>query len=114
MILDRFNADSMPAPAVPLSHGVLAGGWLYTAGMVARAPDGSIIVDNAQSATQQCLENMEAVLATRGADRNAVVRITVYLDQIADYGAMNLAFDDFFAGVVPARTTIQAGALGLG
>jgi 2-iminobutanoate/2-iminopropanoate deaminase len=114
MKLDIFNADHLAAPTVPLSHGVLAGGWLHVAGMVARTPTGEIIADDAASATRQCLENMEAVLRTRGIDRRSVVKVTVYLVDFADYGAMNRAFEEFFGGTYPARTTIQAGGLGLG
>ena len=114
MTLDIFNADELAAPTVPLSHGVLAGGWLHVAGMVARTPAGEIIGDDVVDATLQCLKNMEAVLRTRGLDRRSVVKVTVYLVDFADYGAMNLAFEEFFGGTYPARTTIQAGGLGLG
>jgi 2-iminobutanoate/2-iminopropanoate deaminase len=114
MPLDIFNADTMAAPKVPLSHGVLAGGWLHVAGMVARTSDGSIVEDDVLQATLQCLENMEAVLATRGADRRAVVKVNVYLADFGDYGKMNQAFEQFFTSGYPARTTIQAGALGIG
>jgi 2-iminobutanoate/2-iminopropanoate deaminase len=114
MTLDIFNAATMAPPKVPLSHGVLAGGWLHVAGMVARTSDGTIIEDDVVRATLQCLDNMEAVLATREADRRSVVKVNVYLVDFADYGAMNKAFEEFFDGTYPARTTIQAGGLGLG
>lgn len=114
MSLDIFNADTMAPPKVPLSHGVLAGGWLHVAGMVARTSDGSIVEDDVLQATLQCLENMEAVLVTRGADRRSVVKVNVYLADFGDYGKMNQAFEQFFTGGYPARTTIQAGALGIG
>lgn len=114
MTLDKFNADTMAAPKVPLSHGVLAGGWLHVAGMVARSPEGEILAGDIVAATRQCLENMEAVLATRGADRTSVVKVTVYLVDFADYPGMNTAFEEFFDSPYPARTTIQAGGLGLG
>jgi 2-iminobutanoate/2-iminopropanoate deaminase len=82
--------------------------------MVARTNTGEIIADDVAAATIQCLENMEAVLRTRGLDRRSVVKLTVYLVDFADYGAMNRAFEVFFSGTYPARTTIQAGGLGLG
>jgi 2-iminobutanoate/2-iminopropanoate deaminase len=114
MTLDKFNADTMAAPKVPLSHGVVAGGWLHVAGMVARGQGGEIVEEDIVAATLQCLENMEAVLATRGADRTAVVKVNVYLSDFGDYPAMNKAFEEFFASPYPARTTIEAGGLGIG
>ncbi|MGH3757516.1 RidA family protein [Actinophytocola sp.] len=114
MTLDKFNADTMAAPKVPLSHGVVAGGWLHVSGMVARAPGGEIVDGDIVAATRQCLENMEAVLATREVDRTSVVKLNVYLTDFGDYAGMNQAFEEFFDSPYPARTTIQAGALGIG
>ncbi|WP_396448826.1 RidA family protein [Actinomadura sp.] len=114
MTLDKFNADTMAAPKVPLSHGVVVGDWLHVSGMVARARSGEIVEGDIVASTRQCLENMEAVLATRGADRTSVVKVNVYLVDFADYAGMNKAFEEFFESPYPARTTIQAGALGIG
>lgn len=114
MTVDKFNATGMAAPTVPLSHGVRAGGWLQVSGMVARTSTGEILEDDIVGATLQCLHNMEAVLATRDADRSRVTKVTVYLVDFADYQGMNRAFEEFFDQPYPARTTLQAGGLGLG
>ena len=114
MTLDKFNADTLAAPKVPLSHGVVAGDWLHVSGMVARTRSGEIVTGDIVASTRQCLENMEAVLATRGVNRTSVVKVNVYLADFGDFGGMNQAFEEFFESPYPARTTIQAGALGIG
>lgn len=114
MTIRRFAARRLAQPAVPLSHGVLAGGWLHVSGMVARTATGEINTSGARPATRQCLENMEAVLQEVGADRSHAVKVQVYLVDFGDYAEMNAAFQEFFYDGLPARTTIQAGGLGLG
>jgi 2-iminobutanoate/2-iminopropanoate deaminase len=99
---------------VPLSHGVIAAGWLYISGMVPRTPTGEIIESDTRSATLQCLENLLDVVVSAGGTRQSIVKTNVYLADFADYGAMNEAYTQFFPGKPPARTTIEAGGLGIG
>jgi 2-iminobutanoate/2-iminopropanoate deaminase len=82
--------------------------------MVARTRAGEIVTGDIVASTRQCLENMEAVLATRGVNRTSVVKVNVYLSDFGDFAGMNQAFEEFFESPYPARTTIQAGALGIG
>jgi 2-iminobutanoate/2-iminopropanoate deaminase len=112
--ITHLNGKGLPAPKVPLSHGVVAGGCLYVSGMVPRMPDGTIVEGDTKRATLLCLENLLDVVETAGGTREDIVKTNVYLADFADYGAMNEAYDEFFGGTPPARTTIQAGALGIG
>ena len=110
----HLNGKGLPTPKVPLAHGVVADGWLSVSGMVPRRPDGTIIEGDSKQATLQCLENLLDVVETAGGTREDIVKTNVYLADFADYGAMNEAYAQFFGGRPPARTTIQAGALGIG
>jgi 2-iminobutanoate/2-iminopropanoate deaminase len=112
--ITHLNGKGMPAPKVPLSHGVIAGGCLYVSGMVPRMADGTIIEGDTKRATLQCLENMLDVVETAGGTIGDIVKTNVYLADFADYAAMNEAYVEFFGDPPPARTTIQAGALGIG
>jgi 2-iminobutanoate/2-iminopropanoate deaminase len=112
--LKRIQGRGLPPSRAPLSHGVVAGGWLYVSGMVARRPhDLTIIEDDPVKATTQCLENMLAVVEAAGGGPEDVVKVSVFLASMADYEAMNTAYRKFFAGVFPARTTVEA-VLGVG
>jgi 2-iminobutanoate/2-iminopropanoate deaminase len=109
-----LNGKGLSPPTVPLAHGVVAGGWLYISGMVPRMPDGMILEGDTKRATLQCLENLLDVVETAGGTRGDIVKTNVYLADFSDYGAMNEAYVEFFGSKPPARTTIQAGALGIG
>ena len=110
----RFAAGGLPEPTVPLSHGVVAGDWLHISGMVPRKPDGEIVEEDIRSATLQCLENLLDVVRSAGATMSEIVKTSVFLASFDDYQGMNAAFEEFFEGTYPARTTIEAGRLGIG
>ena len=112
--IERITARGLPKPTVPLSHGVLAGDLLHISGMVPRKPDGEIIEDDIRTATLQCLDNLLAVLRSVGGKKADVVKISVFLDTFDDYAGMNVVFEEFFEGTYPARTTVEAGRLGIG
>jgi 2-iminobutanoate/2-iminopropanoate deaminase len=112
-VLNRIQGRNLPPPTVPLSQGVLAGGWLYVSGMVARRPEDRVIIEEINSATRQCLDNVLAVVEAAGGGKQDIVKLTVYLARQSDYAAMNAVFTEYFDGTYPARTTIEA-VLGLG
>ena len=60
------------------------------------------------------LKNLDAVLKEAGSDSSLVLRTTVYLADIADFAAMNAAYELHFGNTKPARATLQAAALPLG
>jgi 2-iminobutanoate/2-iminopropanoate deaminase len=82
--------------------------------MVPRMADGTIIENDTRRATLLCLENLLDVVETAGGKLEDIVKTNVYLADFTDYGAMNEAYVEFFGERPPARTTIQAGALGIG
>lgn len=113
MTVERIQGRNLPSPTVPLTQGVLAGGWLYVSGMVARRPNDRIIIEEIYAATRQCLDNVLAVVETAGGRKQDIVKLNVYLARQSDYAAMNSVFAEYFEGAYPARTTIEA-VLGLG
>lgn len=57
------------------------------------------------------LKNLSAVLEAAGSDLAHVAKTTVYLTALADFGEMNAAYGEAFAGHTPARATVQVAAL---
>lgn len=93
-----------------------AGGLLFLAGVSARLPDGTIagvardaggtIGHDVAQQLRAIIANITATLATRGATLADLVDITVYLTDMADYGAMNAEYNTWFGADGPARTTV--------
>jgi 2-iminobutanoate/2-iminopropanoate deaminase len=90
---------------------VRAGDLLFTSGQLPARPSGELVADDIHAATRQCLENVRRVLEAGGASLEDVVKVTVFLTDMADFAAMNEAYSALFSGVPPARTCVQVAAL---
>ena len=114
--MDKQIVTTKEAPAAvgPYSQAVCAGGFVFTAGQVGLDPaTGKLVGDDIASQTRRALENLEAILEAAGSCLCHAVKTTVYLADIADFGAMNAVYAEFFPKEPPARATLQA-ALPLG
>jgi 2-iminobutanoate/2-iminopropanoate deaminase len=104
------------APTVgPFSLAVAAEPLLFLSGQLGLDPATNRLIAGGISAEcAQIFRNLEAVLSSAGKSLDDVVKTTVYLADIADYGAMNEVYRGAFAAPYPARTAIAVAALPLG
>ncbi len=107
------NTKNAPAAIGPYSQGILAAGnTCYVSGQLPINPaTGEFAGDDIKSQTRQSLENIKAILAEAGMDMTNVVKTTVLLSDIADFGAMNEVYGEFFTSDCPARAAFQVAAL---
>lgn len=111
---DALNAPS-GATVGPYSHAVRAGELLFLSGQTPIDPaTGALRTGDVGAQAEQCLENLFAVLAAAGLGPDDVVKVNVYLVDMADFAAMNAAYARRFAPPYPARTTVGVAALPLG
>ena len=107
--------DQAPAAVGAYSQAVLVTGGrtLYTSGQVALDPASGEMVGagDVVEEAKQVMKNLAAVLAAAEMDFSNVVRATIYLADIADFGKVNEIYASHFAGDPPARACVQAGAL---
>ena len=104
------------APSVgPFSAAVRAGDLLFLSGQIAldRAT-GKLVAGDIGAQTEQIFANISAVLEAAGKSFDDVMKTTVYLADMKDFGAMNTVYARYFQTPYPARTTIQAAGLPLG
>ena len=104
------------APSVgPFSAAVRAGDLLFLSGQVALDPaTGKLVSGDIGAQTEQIFANISAVLEAAGKSFDDVMKTTVYLADMKDFGAMNTVYARYFQTPYPARTTIQAAGLPLG
>jgi len=97
-----------PTPAGPYSHGVVANGFLFTAGFGPQDPaTGKVVPGGVGEQTAQVLRNIQAVVAEAGATMEDVIKTTAHLQDLKrDFAAYNLAYAEFFSGPYPVRTTV--------
>jgi len=106
------STDEAPAAVGAYSQATTDGDLLFTAGQIPLTPDGELR-DDAPVAeqTELALDNLTAVLAEGGAEPADVLKVTVFLDDIADFDEMNETYATYFDDEPPARSAVEAGAL---
>jgi 2-iminobutanoate/2-iminopropanoate deaminase len=115
MTRNAITTDELPAPAGPFSVAVHGHDLLFLSGQVAQDPaTGELIDGDTGRQTEQILANLAVVLAAAGKTLGDVVRVGVYLTDMADFAAMNEVYGRHFTAPYPARTTIGVAALPLG
>jgi 2-iminobutanoate/2-iminopropanoate deaminase len=116
MMTKQVVATDKVAPAVgPFSAAIISNGILYSSGQIALDPaTARFSGDDVAEQTRQVFRNLAAVLEAGGKSLADVVKATVYLADMADFGAMNAVYAEHFEKPFPARTTTQAAALPLG
>jgi reactive intermediate/imine deaminase len=107
-----ISTDEAPAAVGAYSQGTTTGDLVFTAGQIALTPTGEFLDDAPVAAqTEQALENVMAVLAAEGAGPGDVLKVTVFLADIADFDEMNETYATFFDDEPPARSAVEVGAL---
>lgn len=98
----------------PYSHGLTDGRTVWTSGQIPLMAGGTLAGGGIAGQTRQALDNLTAVLEAGGATLRDVVKTTVYLQDMADFAAVNVIYAEYFADHKPARSTVQVAALPLG
>jgi 2-iminobutanoate/2-iminopropanoate deaminase len=110
--ISSVETDKAPAAIGPYSQGIVAGGFLFTAGQIALDPvSGQIVSNDVADQTERVLANLSAVLTAAGCSWNDVVKTTVYLHDMADFPRVNEIYGKTLGTARPARSTVQVSAL---
>ena len=106
------STPSAPGAIGPYSQAIRAGDFLFVSGQIPIDPGtGAPIDGGVADQTRRVLDNLGAILAAAGASFDRVVKTTVYLADMSEFGAMNEVYATYFPQPAPARATIQAAAL---
>ena len=112
MSVRAVSTESAPVAIGPYSQGIIAGGFLYTAGQIALDPSTTQVVEgDVVAQTKRVLQNLEAVLAAAGASWKDVVKTTVFLQDMKDFPRMNEVYSAVMGDARPARSTVQVAGL---
>jgi reactive intermediate/imine deaminase len=113
-IPQAVNTAEAPAPVGPYNQAVRVGELLFCSGQIALDPATGAMVGggDVEAETRQVLANLRAVLVAGGSAPEKVVRTTVFLADLADFGRVNALYAELFDGAVaPARACVQVAAL---
>lgn len=105
-----ISTSEAPAAVGAYSQATTNGDVIVTAGQLPLTPDGELLDDaSVGQQTRQCLENVEAILASEGGSLEDVLKTTVFLDDIEDFEEFNEVYSGFFDEEPPARSAVEVG-----
>ena len=105
--------EKAPAPIGPYNQAVLKGNILYTSGQIAIHPKtGELVTANIEEETHQVMHNIKAVLEAAGMTFENVVKTTIFIMNMSDFGCINTVYGSYFnEKTAPARETVQVACL---
>ncbi|WP_077611239.1 RidA family protein [Clostridium sp. Marseille-P2415] len=104
--------EKAPAAIGPYSQGIRGGDYVFVSGQLPIDPaTGAFAGEDIAAQTRQSLTNIKSILESGGLSMANVVKTTVLLKNISDFGAMNEVYATFFEGACPARAAFEVAAL---
>jgi len=109
---ETVTTENAPGAIGPYSQAVKAGGMVFCSGQIPIDPaTGEFVSQVVAEQTEQVLKNLSEVLKAAGTSLDNVVKTTVFLADMNDFGEMNEVYGRYFSDNKPARATVQAARL---
>jgi 2-iminobutanoate/2-iminopropanoate deaminase len=110
--VEHVKTEHAPTAIGPYSQGIIANGFLYSAGQIALDPaSGQMVESEIVAQTERVMQNLENILEAAGARWSDVVKTTVYLHDLADFPTVNEIYGRRIGDARPARSTVQVAGL---
>jgi len=107
-----IRTTDAPQAIGPYSQAVEANGFVFVSGQIPLDPKtGYLIPGGIREQVKQVMENGKAILAAAGCGMDRVVKTTIYLRNIGDFGAVNEVYGSYFPAEPPARATVEVSRL---
>ena len=108
-----IKTDQAPLPIGPYNQAVVFNGMVFVSGQIALHPvTGDLVLDTIEIETRQVLDNVKAVLEASGSSLDKVLKATVFVKDINQFGRINTIYAEYFAEVTaPARELVQVAEL---
>ncbi len=106
-----ISTDKAPAAIGPYSQAVEGNGLIYTSGVIPVVPETGAIPEGSAVQAAQALTNLSNLLAAAGSGMDKVLKTTVFIKEMNDFGAINEVYQTFFSGDYPARSCVEVARL---
>ena len=107
-----INTPKAPAPIGPYNQAVMHGSTLYTSGQIAINPvTNELVIENIKEETKMVMENLKAVLAAAEMGFEHVIKATIFISDMNNFGQINEVYGSYFTSDFPARETVEVACL---
>lgn len=106
-----ISTDKAPAAIGPYSQAIEVNGMIYTSGIIPVIPSTGEIPSGSEEQARQALTNLSNLLEAAGTSMDRVIKTTVFIKEMNDFGAINEIYQTFFEGDYPARSCVEVARL---
>ena len=107
----EISTDKAPAAIGPYSQAIEVNGMVYTSGVIPVNPATGEIPEGAAAQAEQAIGNLAALLKEDGTSAENVIKTTVFIKNMEDFGTVNEIYAKYFTGVFPARSCVEVARL---
>lgn len=108
-----ISTNKAPGAIGPYSQGIRAGNFVFVSGQTPVNPENGSIPDGISAQTEQGLKNVQAIVEESGCSMDDVVEVSVFLQDMNDFAAMNEVYKTFFTTPFPTRAAVEVARLPL-
>lgn len=105
------STTNAPAALGPYSQAQVVGSLVYTSGQLGIDPATGALLEGVEAQAHQAFKNLAAVLKAAGSDMSKVVKTTVFIKNMDDFGAVNAVYAQYFTEPFPARSCVEVARL---
>ena len=109
--MKTVSTDKAPAAIGPYSQAQIFGGLVYTSGQIPVDPATGKIAEGVEAQAEQVFKNIANLLAAAGSDISKVIKTTVFIKNMDDFGAINAIYGKYFTEPFPARSCVEVARL---
>jgi 2-iminobutanoate/2-iminopropanoate deaminase len=106
-----ISTPKAPAAIGPYSQAIEVNGMVYTSGVIPVNPESGAIPEGSKAQAEQALTNLSNLLEAAGTSMDNVVKTTVFIKEMDDFGTINEVYAGFFTGTFPARSCVEVARL---
>ncbi|MGD6850262.1 MULTISPECIES: RidA family protein [Rossellomorea] len=105
------STKQAPAAIGPYSQGIVVNNLFYSSGQIPLTAEGTMVEGDVAEQTHQVFRNLQAVLSEAGASLETVVKATVFIKDMNDFGTINEVYGEYFSNHKPARSCVEVARL---
>lgn len=110
-IMKVVQTNQAPAAIGPYSQGIIVNNLFYSSGQIPLTAEGELVTGDVKEQTHQVFKNLKAVLAEAGASLETVIKATVFIKNMDEFGAINEVYGEYFSNHKPARSCVEVARL---
>lgn len=109
--MKAVSTDKAPAAIGPYSQAQIAGGFVFASGQIPIIPETGALAEGLEAQAHQVFRNISALLTAAGSDISRVVKTTVFIKDMNDFGRINEIYAQYFKAPYPARSCVEVARL---